>query len=98
MRDGHTFASVALEYYSADHAIASLHAMLFHSGSFDYDTRAVASRAKDWKHLYNEETTWLNSRYPNGQWKAQDHDWREGTYSNYFGCPMTRITDQHYGR
>ena len=86
MRDGHTFASMALEYYSADHAIAQFARDAFPTyESFDYDAASqLHVRAKNWKQLYNAETTWLNSRYPNGQWKAQDHDWREGTYSNYF--------------
>ena len=86
MRDGHTFASMALEYYSADHAIAQFARDAFPTHeSFDHDAASqLHTRAKDWKYLYNAETTWLNSRYPNGQWKGQDHDWREGTYSNYF--------------
>ena len=79
MRDGHTFASMALEYYSADHAIAQFARDAFPTlhESFDHDAASqLHVRAKNWKHLYNDETTWLNSRYPNGQWKAQDHDWR----------------------
>ena len=34
--------------------------------------------------LLDHEIKWLNSKFPNNVWKNINHDWREGTYKNYF--------------
>ena len=41
-------------------------------------------RSKSWQNIYNPKIKWLNSKYPNNIWKDINHDWREGTYKNYF--------------
>ena len=81
INDGHTFASMALEYCSSDFAIAQF-AKNAISNNKDY--LFFKKRSQNWKNLYNPKTKWLNSRYPNGVWKDKTHDWREGTYKNYF--------------
>ena len=81
INDGHTFASMALEYCSSDFAIAQF-AKNAMSNNKDY--LFFRKRSQNWKNLYNPKTKWLNSRYPNGVWKDKTHDWREGTYKNYF--------------
>ncbi len=78
---GHTFASMSLEYCSSDFAIAQF-AKNAMSNNVDY--LFFKKRSQNWKNLYNPKTKWLNSRYPNGIWKDKTHDWREGTFKNYF--------------
>ena len=78
---GHTFASMSLEYCSSDFAIAQF-AKNAMSNNVDY--LFFKKRSQNWKNLYNPKTKWLNSRYPNGVWKDKTHDWREGTFKNYF--------------
>ena len=78
---GHTFASMSLEYCSSDFAIAQF-AKNAMSNNVDY--LFFKKRSQNWKNLYNPKTKWLNSRYPNGVWKNKTHDWREGTFKNYF--------------
>ena len=78
---GHTFASMSLEYASADFAIAQF-ALNALSNEIDY--KYFKKRSQNWKNNYNPKTKWLNSRFPNGVWKDKTHDWREGTYKNYF--------------
>ena len=78
---GHTFASMSLEYCSSDFAIAQF-AKNAMSNNVDY--LFFKKRSQNWKNLYNPRTKWLNSRYPNGVWKDKTHDWREGTFKNYF--------------
>lgn len=80
LRDGHTFASMALEYTSADFAIGRFAKALGKTKDANYFTK----RAQNWKNLYNPKNNWLNSRFPNGKWKDITHDWREATYKNYF--------------
>ena len=81
LRDGHTFASMSLEYNASDFAIA-----MFSKNALGYenDYKTFLSRSFNWKNIYNPKIKWLNSRYPNGKWKDINHDWREGTYINYF--------------
>jgi predicted alpha-1,2-mannosidase len=81
LRDGHTFASMSLEYNASDFAIA-----MFSKNAlgFENDYKTFLSRSFNWKNIYNPKIKWLNSRYPNGKWKDINHDWREGTYVNYF--------------
>jgi len=78
---GHTFASMSLEYASSDFAIAQF-ALNALANENDYDF--FKKRSQNWKNNYNPKTKWLNSRFPNGIWKDKTHDWREGTYKNYF--------------
>ena len=78
---GQTFASMSLEYASSDFAISQF-ALSALSNRPDYTF--FKKRSQHWKNIYNSKTKWLNSRYPNGVWKEKDHDWREGTYKNYF--------------
>ena len=81
INNGHTFASMSLEYASSDFAIAqfALNAM-----SNEEDYKYFKRRSQNWKNNYNPDTKWLNSKFPNGVWKDKTHDWREGTYKNYF--------------
>lgn len=81
LRDGHTFASMALEYTSADFAIGKFAEDALHKST---DAKYFTKRAQNWKNLYNPKNNWLNSRFPNGKWKDITHDWREATYKNYF--------------
>ena len=81
IKHGQTFASMSLEYASSDFAIAQF-ALGALSNKSDYSF--FKKRSQHWKNIYNSKTKWLNSRYPNGVWKDKDHDWREGTYKNYF--------------
>ena len=81
INNGHTFASMSLEYASSDFAIAqfALNAVANEEG-YKY----FKNRSQNWKNNYNAKTKWLNSKFPNGVWKDKTHDWREGTYKNYF--------------
>ncbi len=78
---GHTYASMLLEYTSADFAIGQF---AQNALRLSEDSRFFFERSKSWKNIYNPETTWLNSRNPDGTWKSMTSDWREGTYKNYF--------------
>ena len=80
-RDGHTFASMLLEYISSDYAIGQFAKDAL---QLDEDYRFFINRSKSWENIYNPKIKWLNSRYPNGKWKDIKSDWREGTYKNYF--------------
>ncbi|MBK3519161.1 GH92 family glycosyl hydrolase [Carboxylicivirga marina] len=81
INDGHTFASMMLEYTSADFAIGQFAEQALEN---TVDSKFFVSRSQNWKNIYNPENNWLNSRYPNGVWKDIEHDWREATYKNYF--------------
>jgi putative alpha-1,2-mannosidase len=72
---------MSLEYNASDFAIA-----MFSKNAlgFENDYKTFLSRSFNWKNIYNPKIKWLNSRYPNGKWKDINHDWREGTYVNYF--------------
>jgi predicted alpha-1,2-mannosidase len=80
-RDGHTFASMLLEYISSDYAIGQF---AKNALELNEDYRFFINRSKSWENIYNPKIKWLNSRYPNGKWKDIKSDWREGTYKNYF--------------
>ena len=80
INNGHTFASMSLEYASADFAIAQF-ALNAVKNKEDY--KYFKNRSQNWKNNYNSKTKWLNSKFPNGIWKDKTHDWREGTYKNY---------------
>ena len=81
IRDGHTFASMLLEYISSDYAIGQF---AKNALQLNEDYSFFINRSKSWKNIYNPKIKWLNSRYPNGKWKDIKSDWREGTYKNYF--------------
>lgn len=81
IRDGHTFASMLLEYISSDYAIGQF---AKNALELNEDYRFFINRSKSWENIYNPKIKWLNSRYPNGKWKDIKSDWREGTYKNYF--------------
>lgn len=78
---GTTFASMMLEYTSADYAIGQ-----FAAKALDQKSEAdfFIKRSKNWKNIYNPDLNWLCSKYPNGKWKDIKHDWREATYKDYF--------------
>ena len=81
IRDGHTFASMLLEYISSDYAIGQF---AKNALQLDEEYRFFIDRSKSWENIYNPKIKWLNSRFPNGKWKDIKSDWREGTYKNYF--------------
>ena len=81
INNGHTFASMMLEYTSSDFAIAQFAGKALEKFS---DAEMLINRAQNWKNIYNPEIKWLNSKFPNNVWKNITHDWREGTYKNYF--------------
>jgi len=81
INNGHTFASMSLEYASSDFAIAQF---ALNAVANEEDYKYFKNRSQNWKNNYNSKTKWLNSKFPNGVWKDKTHDWREGTYKNYF--------------
>mgnify|MGYP003312867666 FL=1 len=81
INNGHTFASMSLEYASSDFAIAQF---ALNAVANEEDYKYFKDRSQNWKNNYNAKTKWLNSKFPNGVWKDKTHDWREGTYKNYF--------------
>lgn len=81
LRDGHTFASMMLEYTSSDFAIGQF---ALQALNLEEDALYFKERAQNWKNIYNPNNKWLNSKYPNNKWKDIDQDWREATYKNYF--------------
>ena len=81
INNGHTFASMSLEYASSDFAIAQF---ALNAVANQEDYKYFKNRSQNWKNNYNAKTKWLNSKFPNGVWKDKTHDWREGTYKNYF--------------
>ncbi|MGQ8338269.1 GH92 family glycosyl hydrolase [Sunxiuqinia sp. A32] len=74
-------SSMLLEYTSSDFAIAQFAKKAFNDEDL-YNT--YLERSRKWKNIYNPETTWLQSRFEDGSWKPQNHDWREASYKNYF--------------
>lgn len=81
IKHGHTFASMHLEYTSSDFAIGQF-ALQALKNKDEYSF--FLKRSKSWQNIYNPKIKWLNSKYPNNTWKDINHDWREGTYKNYF--------------
>nr|WP_321412249.1 GH92 family glycosyl hydrolase [uncultured Carboxylicivirga sp.] len=74
-------ASIMLEYTNADLAIAQFARQAF---SDEAVYQNYLKRSENWKNIYNPESTWLQSRFADGSWKAQTEDWREASYKNYF--------------
>ena len=81
LKDGHTFASMMLEYTSADFAIGQFALQGINNKE---DAKYFMNRSQNWKNIYNPKNKWLNSKHSNGKWKDIKDDWREGTYKNYF--------------
>jgi predicted alpha-1,2-mannosidase len=81
LRDGHTFASMMLEYTSADFAIGQFALQAINNKE---DGDYFIKRSQNWKNIFNPKNNWLNSRHSNGKWKDIEQDWREATYKNYF--------------
>ena len=81
INNGHTFASMMLEYTSADFAIGQF---ALNALNKKEDSDFFIRRSQSWENIYNPKIKWLNSKYPNNIWKDITHDWREGTYKNYF--------------
>ena len=81
INNGHTFASMMLEYTSSDFAIGQFALQALNKKN---DAKLFIDRSKNWNNIYNPKIKWLNSKYPNNIWKDITHDWREGSYKNYF--------------
>ena len=81
VNNGHTFASMMLEYTSSDFAIGQFALQALNKKN---DAKLFIDRSQNWNNIYNPKIKWLNSKYPNNVWKDITHDWREGTYKNYF--------------
>ena len=81
INNGHTFASMMLEYTSSDFAIGQFALQALNKKN---DAKLFIDRSQNWNNIYNPKIKWLNSKYPNNVWKDITHDWREGTYKNYF--------------
>jgi predicted alpha-1,2-mannosidase len=80
LQNGYCYASMQLEYTSADFAISRF--ALDACGNAEV-SKTYLKRAQTWKNLYNPETGWLQSRKKDG-WKSLKSDFRESTYNNYF--------------
>ena len=81
INNGHTFSSMMLEYTSSDFAIGKF---AINALNKIEDSNFFINRSQSWNNIYNPKLKWLNSKYPNNVWKDITHDWREGTYKNYF--------------
>lgn len=80
LENGFCYASMQLEYTSADFAISRFALDACHNDSI---AGVYLKRAQTWKNLYNPETKWLQSRRKEG-WVDLKYDFRESTYNNYF--------------
>ncbi len=81
MAKGLAPASILLEYASTDFAIGQFAQQALNNTE---DASFFTERSQNWKNLYNPRLNWLCSRHDDGRWKDITHDWREGTYKNYF--------------
>lgn len=84
LEKGYTFASLQLEYTSADFAISrfAIDACNDAFAQWNYE-----SRARSWKNLYNPETGWLQCRDTCGNWRPFTYNWEdydEASYKTYF--------------
>jgi len=80
LENGFCYASMQLEYTSADFAIARF---ALNACNDTAVCKTYTKRAQTWKNLYNPETGWLQSRRKEG-WIPLKYDFRESTYNNYF--------------
>lgn len=84
LEKGYTFASLQLEYTSADFAISrfALDACNDAFAQMEYERRA-----RSWKNLYNPETGWLQCRDSSGNWRPFSYSWEdydEASYKTYY--------------
>ncbi len=80
LENGFCYASMQLEYTSADFAISRF--ALDACDNMEV-SKTYLKRAQTWKNLYNPETGWLQSRRKEG-FVPLKYDFRESTYNNYF--------------
>lgn len=80
LENGFCYASMQLEYTSADFAISRF---AIDACGNDSVGKIYLKRAQTWKNLYNPETGWLQSRRKEG-FVPLIYDFRESTYNNYF--------------
>ncbi|MFA5329144.1 MAG: GH92 family glycosyl hydrolase [Prolixibacteraceae bacterium] len=80
LENGFCYASMQLEYNSADFAISRF---ALNACANKEVSRAYLKRAQTWKNLYNPKTGWLQSRRKEG-FVPLKYDFRESTYNNYF--------------
>lgn len=80
LENGFCYASMQLEYTSADFAISRFATDACNNDSIG---KIYLKRAQSWKNLYNPETGWLQSRRKEG-FIPLKYDFRESTYNNYF--------------
>jgi predicted alpha-1,2-mannosidase len=81
LKNGFCYASMQLEYNSADFAISRFAIDACNDTAV---CKTYTERAQTWRNLYNPKTGWLQSRRENGKWKPLKYDFRESTYNNYF--------------
>ncbi|MDD4660698.1 MAG: GH92 family glycosyl hydrolase [Massilibacteroides sp.] len=77
---GFCYASMQLEYNSADFAIARFALDACKNTEI---AEKYTKRAQTWRNLFNPLTGWLQSRRKEG-WVDLIYDFRESTYNNYF--------------
>ncbi len=80
LENGFCYASMQLEYTSADFAISRF---ALNACNDTVVAETYLKRAQTWRNLYNPETGWLQSRRKEG-WVPLKYDFRESTYNNYF--------------
>ncbi len=80
LENGFCYASMQLEYTSADFAISRF---ALDACNNEEVGKTYLDRAQTWKNLYNPETGWLQSRRKEG-FVPLKYDFRESTYNNYF--------------
>ena len=80
LENGFCYASMQLEYTSADFAISRFAIDACNKPDI---CKIYTKRAQTWKNLYNPETGWIQSRRKEG-WIPLKYDFRESTYNNYF--------------
>lgn len=77
---GYCYASMQLEYNSADFAISRFAQDACNNNDI---AKQYLKRAQTWRNLYNPKTGWLQSRREEGFIDLK-YDFRESTYNNYF--------------
>ncbi len=80
LENGFCYASMQLEYTSADFAISRF---ALDACNNEKVSKTYLERAQTWKNLYNPATGWLQSRRREG-FVPLKYDFRESTYNNYF--------------
>ncbi|MCI1648748.1 MAG: GH92 family glycosyl hydrolase [Bacteroides sp.] len=80
LENGFCYASMQLEYTSADFAISRF---ALNACNNKEVSKNFLNRAQSWRNLYNPKTGWLQSRRKDG-WVDLKYDFREATYNSYF--------------